>query len=123
MNGTSGEQRPDLFVTLSTPWAIRNYFHTGIIRTLAESANVTVLATPPLAECLRRDGHASYVTIREWDSGPEPFSWRLGRQLRKKVYMESREISTERIWRRYSRRPFYQRISAPLIAAATRRIK
>jgi len=111
-----------LFVTLSTPWAIRNYFHTGIIRALSESAEVTVLATPYLAACLRRDGHDAYVNIAEWESGPEPLSWRLGRQLRKKVFMETREIQTERIWRRYARRPLYQRISAPLLAAATRTV-
>jgi len=118
----ASDHRPELFVTLSTPWAIRNYFHTGIIRELAEIADVTVLATPHLGACLRRDGHASYVKIAEWESGPEPLSWRLGRQLRKKVFMETREIQTERIWRRYARRPLYQRLSAPLLAAATRTV-
>jgi hypothetical protein len=114
------KEKPDLFVTVSTPWAIRNYFHTGIVRTLAREANVTVLAAPKLAEYLRRDGHALYSRIEEWNSGPEPLAWRLGRQLRKKVYMETRGVRTERIWRRYSRRPLYQRLSAPIIAAATK---
>lgn len=111
---------PELFITVSTPWAIRNYFTTGIVRELARHANVTALTTEHLASCLRRDGHTSYVRIATWESGDEPLRWRLARQLRKKLYMETRRVHTERIWSRYSRRPLYQRLSAPIISAAVR---
>jgi hypothetical protein len=114
--------RPALFVTVSTPWAIRNYFHTGIVRRLAKHARVTALTTERLAACLRRDGHTSYIAIATWESGPEPLRWRLARQLRKKLYMETRGIHTETIWRRYSQRPLYQRLSDPVIASAARHL-
>lgn len=111
---------PELFITVSTPWAIRNYFNTGVVRELARRTRVTALTTEHLAACLNRDGHSSYVRVATWESGEEPLRWRLGRQLRKKLYMETRRVHTERIWSRYSRRPLYQRLSAPLVSAAAR---
>jgi hypothetical protein len=122
MGGKKGKPAARVFMTVSTPWAIRNYFQTGVVRRLSEDVGVIVLTTDLLARCLARDGHDSYVEIAVWDSGEEPTPWRLARQLRKKLYMESQRIQTEKIWSRYARRPFYQRASAPFIAAAARLI-
>src|SRR5687768_2943141 len=94
----SRAEPPEIFITVSTPWAIRNYFNTGIVRELAQRTRVTALTTEHLAACLNRDGHTSYVRVATWDAGSEPLRWRLGRQLRKKLYMETRRVQTERIW-------------------------
>jgi hypothetical protein len=57
------------------------------------------------------------------DPGPEPWSWRLLRQLKKKVYMEGRASATEAIWEKYQVRPLYQRVGGWLVKRVIRLIE
>lgn len=120
MSGTVAGARPRLFATASTPWAIRNYFQTSVMRRLAEEHEVIVFTTPALAQALRRDGHAGYVRIIEFENKPEPWTWRVSRQVRKKLYFETRAVTTEALWARYGGRPLLQRIGGRIIAGMSR---
>ena len=112
--------RPTLFVTVSTGFALRNLFPTGVVERLAERFRVVVVTTPLFRDALVGDGWNRHVEIATVDDRPEPLSWRLARQARKKLYMEARGAATERIWAEYARRPLYQRVTAPLLRSAVR---
>lgn len=117
---TSTSRKPRLFITASTPWAIRNYFQTGIVRALAADHDVIVFTTAALEQALIRDGHAAYIRTIRFEQCPEPRAWRISRQIRKKLYFETRSVETEAIWERYGGRPLLHRIGGRLIAAASR---
>lgn len=101
--------RPVLVLTISSSLALRNFLQTGVLSELQKYFTVEILASPPLARTIVRLGYDSQVRVTTVDSGPEPLSWRLLRQLKKKVYMEGRASATERIWEKYQLRPLYQR--------------
>jgi hypothetical protein len=113
MTGTS---RPKLAITASTGWIVRNFFQTGIIAGLLRHFDVLVIATPVIRDQLLAQGYlVDGIECITRDDLEEPRSWRYLRQLRKKLYMDSRQSATDRIWERHVRRPLYQRWGAKVI--------
>jgi CDP-glycerol glycerophosphotransferase (TagB/SpsB family) len=108
-----------VFLTASTPWILRNFFHAGVVDKLLESAEVVVFTTPVLKTGLVRDGFDPKVTIVTAESRPEPFLWKVSRQLRKKLYMELRGAETEALWNKFGNRSLTQRVGGRAVAAAT----
>jgi hypothetical protein len=117
---SAGSNKPVLVMSVSTGWAIRNFFQTGVVERLCDDFKVVVLATPSAHDGLVKLGFADKVTLVSIEVGREPLSWRLIRQLKKKVYMEGRNSSTEAIWEKYHPRPLYQRIGGRMVKAAIR---
>jgi len=113
------ERKPTVFVTASTPWIIRNFFHSGVVDRLRERARVIVFTTPVLKTALVRDGFDSKVEIITSENRPEPFLWKVSRQLRKKLYMELRGAETEALWDKFGNRSLTQRVAGRAVAAAT----
>jgi hypothetical protein len=107
--------RPVLALTMSSAMALRNFFQSGVIAELQRDFVVEVLASPMLARTLARLGYDKQVRVTSVDAGPEPWRWRLLRQLKKKVYMEGRASATEAIWEKYQIRPLYQRAGGWLV--------
>lgn len=116
----SDVRKPTLAITLSTGWAVRNFFQTGVIDELKPAFRVLVLTTPALHANLAAKGYLDGVECVIRPERPEPRTWRYLRQVRKKLYMESRESATDAIWERYVRRPLYQRVGGKLLAALVR---
>lgn len=111
----SDPEKPILALTMSSSLALRNFFQAGIIDQLEQYFRILVLATPPIGQTLARLGYDRRVELKVLDVGPEPFSWRLIRQLKKKVYMEGRASTTEAIWEKYQLRPLYQVVGGWLV--------
>ena len=107
--------KPTLFISVSLGWAIRNFFQTGIIDSLKSHFEIIVIATPKAKRSLCKLVFNHGIKIEEVDVGEEPLSWKLFRQLKKKIYMEGRESTTEAIWEKYFPRPIYQRIGGKII--------
>ena len=79
----AGMGKPVLAITMSSSLALRNFFQTGIIAHLAHDFSLLVLASPSIGRTLKRLGYDRQGEIEIIDVGPEPFSWRLLRQLKK----------------------------------------
>ena len=105
---------------MSTGWAVRNFFQTGIIEQLRQEFDIWLVTTPSIYENLTRLEYDRDIEITVLEDLPEPMSWRLFRELKKKLYMESRGSSTEKIWEEFVRRPLYQKIGGLLIKAIVR---
>ncbi|MDX1952238.1 MAG: hypothetical protein SFY81_08630 [Verrucomicrobiota bacterium] len=103
-------KKPVLVVSVSTGWAIRNFFQTGVIEKVSDHFTVVVIATEKLAKGLEQLGYGQRYEIIPFAPGREPRKWGLLRQLKKKVYMEGRQSATEAIWEKYIKRPLYQRV-------------
>src|SRR3954470_17299499 len=113
------EREPTVFITASTPWIIRNFFHAGVVDRLTQGARVVVFTTPVLKSALVRDGFEGKVEIITSETRPEPFLWKISRQLRKKLYMEMRGAETEALWNKFGNRSLTQRLGGRAVAAAT----
>ena len=112
--------RPLLAMTASTGWAVRNFFQTGIVVGLLRDFRVRVVTTPAIHAKLVEQGYAHDMECIVRDDLAEPRSWRYMRQIRKKLYMDSRKSATDAIWERYVQRPFYQRVGGRFMAAIVR---
>jgi hypothetical protein len=112
--------KPVLFMSVSTGWAIRNFFQNGIVEQLQQHFQVVVLATPKASSSLGGLGFDRSVKVMEIDVGEEPLSWKLFRQLKKKIYLEGRNSATEAIWEKYKPRPLYQRVGGKVSKALLR---
>jgi CDP-glycerol glycerophosphotransferase (TagB/SpsB family) len=106
---------PAIFISISTGWAVRNFFHTGIIEKLKNHFRVVVFTTSIIKSNLTEQGYTQGIEVFDLDETIEPLSWRLFRQFKKKIYMESRRSKTEEIWEKYVARPFYQRLGGKMI--------
>lgn len=104
-----------LAISISTGWAVRNFFQTGIIGKLQDSFQLLVFTTPAIHENLLRQGYGAGIDFIVRDEISESLSWRLFRQIKKKLYMESRKSSTEAIWEKYVKRPLYQKLGGLII--------
>ena len=113
-------EKPLLAMTVSTGWAVRNFFQTGIVAGLREEFRVLVVTTPAIHARLVEQGYADAVECIVRDDLLEPRSWRYLRQLRKKLYMDSRGSATDAIWERYVRRPVYQQVGGRLLSGLVR---
>lgn len=113
------DRPPTIFITASTPWILRNFFHSGVVDKLLEHAAVVVFTTPTLRAALVRDGFAEKVEIVTLENRPEPFLWKVSRQLRKKMYMELRGAETEALWNKFGNRSLTKRVGGRAVAAAT----
>jgi len=109
---------PTVYLTASTPWIIRNFFHTGVVSRFAEIADVVVFTTPHMREGLVRDGFDRIVEIHTLENRPEPLPWKISRQLRKKLYMEMRGAETEALWEKFGSRTMAQRLVGRAVAAS-----
>ena len=115
--------KPKLFVSASIGWAVRNYFQTGLVKSLTTHFDVIVVTTPAIRAEIERQGLGEGLQWIVLDSGTEPFTWRMARQIKKKIYVEGRRSNTEQLWERYTKRPFYQRAGGKVIRALTRVIR
>ena len=113
-------RRPTLMMTVSTGWAVRNFFQTGVVAGLQRDFHVIAVATPAIHAKLVEQGYAAGVECVVREERPEPRSWRYLRQIRKKLYMASRDSATDAIWERYVRRPLYQRVGGYTLSAILR---
>ena len=107
--------KPTLFMSVSTGWAVRNFFQTGIVEKLKNEFKIVIFTLSHIKENLLKQGYGNDITFIILDDLKEPLMWRLFRQLKKKIYMESRKSSTEDIWAKYVKRPFYQKIGGKII--------
>ncbi|MFC1629039.1 hypothetical protein ACFL3H_08000 [Gemmatimonadota bacterium] len=105
---TVSERKPVVFISISIGWAIRNFFHTGAIDTLKQNFSVVILTTPLIRDEIQKQGYHHDLEFIVLDTSSEPLKWRVFRQLKKKIYLEGRKSSTEMLWRKYKKRPFYQ---------------
>ena len=71
--------KPVLGISVSTGWAVRNFFQTGIIELLRQTFDIWVVTTPSIHENLVRLGYDQGVQITVLEDLPEPISWRLFR--------------------------------------------
>lgn len=112
--GKSG--KPVIFFTHFFGWGTRNFFQTGIIDMLLEHFEIVVIGSEQAKIGLERLGYDKKVTIilSETRHADEPRLWRLLRQARKKLYMESRHSVTEATFEKYQKRKAYQRIGGAL---------
>ncbi len=109
-------ERPLLAMTASTGWVVRNFFQTGIVAGLLRDFRVLVVTTPAIHAKLVENGYVHLVECVVRDDLAEPNSWRYLRQIRKKLYMDSRKSATDAIWERYVQRPIYQRVGGWFMA-------
>ncbi len=112
--------KPLLAMTASTGWAVRNFFQTGIVEGLLRDFRVLVLTTSAIHRKLVEEGYARELEYVVRDDLFEPRSWRYLRQVRKKLYMDSRASATDAIWARYVRRPLYQRLGGKALSVVVR---
>ena len=122
-NKKDSVKKPILFMSASTGWAVRNFFQTGIVRKLNEHFEIIVFTTSQIKEGLVSQGYGGDLTFIVLDKFSEPLTWRLLRQLKKKIYMESRRSATEVIWEKYTKRPIYQKIGGKMIRGLIQIIK
>ena len=114
--------KPVLALAISSSLALRNFFQTDVIAHLQRDFSIEVFASPPLGRTMTRLGYDRHVRVTTIDPGSEPWSWRLLRQLKKKVYMEGRASATEAIWEKYQIRPLYQRVGGWAVKRVIRMI-
>lgn len=110
-------EKPVLAISISTGWAVRNFFQTCIIERLQQSFRLLIYTTPLLHEKLLEYGYGKGIDFIVRNNLDEPLLWKVFRQLKKKIYMESRKSKTEVIWERYVKRPIYQKIGGVVIQA------
>lgn len=116
----SEKSKPVLFISVSIGWVIRNFFQTGVADKLKAHFKIVVIATPKASKSIRLLGYHKDIHLIEADVDDEPISWKVLRQVRKKVYLESRNSSSERIWEKYYPRPMYQRIGSRILKGVMR---
>lgn len=98
-----------IHVSISTGWALRNLLYTGVLAQLSQRWPVTVICPDQFAAAIEAHAQGLDISVRRYEPGPEPLLWRVLRQARKKIYLESRDSETERIWDQYGNRPLYKR--------------
>jgi hypothetical protein len=97
INLPCGQDRPVLFITLSNGWGIRNFVHTGLIARMAGYTRVVVYVSGFNLKAVKDYCRSLDAEVRELDIFSEPASWRLLRQLRKKLFQSIYKIKTEQI--------------------------
>ena len=117
------QEKPTIFISISIGWAVRNFFQTGIIDALKDHYRIVVFTTNTIHEALIRQGYGEGIDFQIMEQTKEPRRWRLFRQFKKKIYMESRRCSTEEIWEKYTPRPLYQRIGGRAVRLLTRCVR
>jgi len=117
---TTSTAKPVLAISVSTGWVVRNLFQTGVVAGLRDRFHVVAITTAKLHENLVRHGYADGIEVVVRTDTDEPRTWRYLRQIRKKLYMDSRVSATEAIWERYVERPFYQRVGGKMIKLVLR---
>jgi hypothetical protein len=114
------QKLPIMAISVSSGWAVRNFFQTGIIEKLKDSFRLLVFTTSVIHENLTAHGYGSMIDFVVREDLFEPLSWRLFRQFKKKLYLEGRRSSTEKIWGKYVKRPFYQKFGGKVIQSIVR---
>jgi len=94
--------------------------YTGIVDQLTERHDVIVLVTETAQVELSNWTGKNRVTKETLTDRPEPASWRLFRQFRKKVFLEANRVETELIREKAQRRALYQRAGGVLLRHFTR---
>lgn len=117
------QEKPVIFISTTIGWNVRNFFNTGIIKKLQKNFKIIIFTTQRIKEELIKQGYDRNLIFIVLDKEKEPLRWRLFRQLKKKVYMESRKSETESLWEKYRSRPFYQKFGGWLIKRLIRIIK
>jgi hypothetical protein len=108
---------------MSTGWSVRNFIYTGIVEKLLKDFHLIIITSPNLIDKLASLHHLNGVKLIALSSNHEPIRWRLFRQIKKKIYMEGRRSSTEQIWEKYVKRPYYQKIGSFIIKQILKIIK
>ena len=116
-------KKPVLFMSASTGWAVRNFFQTGIVDKLKRDFQIVVFAPPQIKEGIINQGYGDDLIFIVLNNLREPLSWRLFRQLKKKIYFESRESTTEAIWEKHTKRSFYKKVGGKIVGALLKAFK
>jgi hypothetical protein len=117
---TAAARSARVHVSISTGWALRNLVYTGIVGHVSRRWPVTVICPEQFSAPVREHTQGLDITVRSYEPGAEPAAWRLLRQARKKIYLESRDSMTERIWDEYGNRPFYKRLGSAVLKSLIR---
>lgn len=110
------QDRPVLFITLSSGWGIRNFIHTGLLARIADYSKVIVYVSRFNVEVVKDYCCSLDVGVRGLDIFDEPTSWRLLRQLRKKLFQSIYKIKTEQIKEAEGRRGRIQLLMGHLVS-------
>jgi len=109
-----------ILLSLPNGWSIRNMIYTGIVDQLAQTCEVIIIVPEHFRVGLLEKVKVENVIVETFKPRPEPLSWRLLRQLRKKVFLEVNHIETELIKERAQRRELYQRAGGVLLRYISR---
>ena len=101
-----------LLINISCAIALRNFINTGIANEIAKFRKVHIFCPEEMYDNLIDNTNLSSCTVHKIKTGPEPVVYKVFRQLKKKFYMERRECSTEKIWEKYTDRPYYQKLGS-----------
>jgi hypothetical protein len=104
-----------IFITIATKWSIRNLIVTDVLNKVAIEYDVILFVDSKLlvseyAPLLKNFQH---IIVEPF---PEKPIKKIFRQLKKAFVFKGANLSTERIWKKYVSRPFYQRIGDYLIS-------
>ena len=104
-----------IFITLTAKWSVRNLIVTGVLDAVALKYNIVLLADSKLLD----SEYAEYIkkfSFYGFDTFSEKKLKVLFRQLKKAIIFRGADLSTEKIWKKYVKRPFYQNAGDGLIS-------
>lgn len=101
-----------LLINISCAIALRNFINIGIANEVSKFRKIHIFCPEEMYENLIDNTNLSNCTVHKIKTGPEPIVYKIFRQLKKKFYMERRECSTEKIWEKYTNRPYYQKLGS-----------
>lgn len=106
----------NVLVVISTGWAVRNFAESNFISELSVGNKVSIISPSELVGSLLKYKVDEDFEIVSADIPlVEPISWRLFRQAKKKLQQNILGSSTEGLWRKYVRRPIYQRFVGNMV--------
>jgi hypothetical protein len=104
-----------IFITLTAKWSVRNLIVTGVLDEVALKYNIVLLADSKLLDSEYAESIKKF-TFYSFDTFSEKKLKVLFRQLKKAFIFKGAELSTEKIWKKYVKRPFYQNAGDGLIS-------
>lgn len=112
--------RRKIYFSLSTGWALRNFVSSGVVARLAETHKIHLIYPSKFEKFISSQCKSDNLERTHYDAGEEPFFWRVVRQARKKIYLNSRASATEHVWEVFGRRPTYKIFGARVLTAIVR---
>jgi hypothetical protein len=104
-----------IFITLTAKWSVRNLIITGVLDEVALKYNIVLLVDSKLIDSDYAESIKKF-TFYGFDTFSEKKIKVLFRQLKKAFIFKGADLSTEKIWKKYVKRPFYQNAGDGLIS-------